>query len=413
MIKRTLLNELKNHLNKKEITFIVGARQAGKTTLMVLLQNFLEKKGEKTVLLNLDIEKDKQFFISQETLIKKIELEIGKGKGYVFLDEIQRKENAGLFLKGIYDMNLPYKFIISGSGSLELKEKIHESLAGRKIIFELGTLSFDEFANFKTNYKYENNLSNFLALDKIQTKQLLEEYLNCGGYPKVVLDSELSEKKKTIEEIYRSYIERDISYLLAVQKTEVFTNLVKIIASQIGGLVNFTELSSTLGISAKTIKNYLWYLEKTFIIKRINPFFKNIRKEISKAPVYYFNDIGLRNYALDEFGNAVNFQNTGFLFENFIYKLIQEQAQNTSAKINFWRTTDKAEVDFILNFGKEIIPIEVKYSHLKEPSLTRSLRNFIQKYQPQRVFIVNLSLNQKININGTEVNFTPFYLFKI
>ncbi|MBM4177390.1 DUF4143 domain-containing protein, partial [Candidatus Gribaldobacteria bacterium] len=134
---------------------------------------------------------------------------------------------------------------------------------------------------------------------------------------------------------------------------------------------------------------------------------------ISKAPVYYFNDIGLRNYALDEFGNAVNFQNTGFLFENFIYKLIQEQAQNTSAKINFWRTTDKAEVDFILNFGKEIIPIEVKYSHLKEPSLTRSLRNFIQKYQPQRVFIVNLSLNQKININGTEVNFTPFYLFKI
>jgi len=413
MIKRTIFTELKKHLNKKEITFIVGARQAGKTTLMTLLQDFLEKQGEKFVSLNLDIERDKQFFASQETLIKKIELEIGKSKGYVFLDEIQRKENAGLFLKGIYDMNLPYKFIVSGSGSLELKEKIHESLAGRKIMFELGTLSFNEFANFRTNYQYENNLSDFFALDKIQTEQLLKEYLDCGGYPKVVLDDQLPEKKKTIEEIYRAYLERDISYLLGVQKTEVFTNLVKIIASQIGELVNFTELSSTLRISAKTIKNYLWYLEKTFILKRVNPFFRNIRKEISKAPVYYFSDLGLRNYALDEFGSAVSFQNVGFLFENFVYKLIQEQMQGTSAKINFWRTTDKAEVDFVLNFGKEILPIEAKYSHLKKPILTRSLRSFIEKYKPQRVFIVNLSLNQKVKINGAEVNFTPFYLLKI
>ncbi|OIO45162.1 ATPase [bacterium (Candidatus Gribaldobacteria) CG10_big_fil_rev_8_21_14_0_10_37_21] len=412
MIKRTLFNELKNHLNKKEITFIVGARQAGKTTLMVLLRDFLEKQGEKTVSLNLDIERDKQFFVSQEILIKKIELEIGKSKGYIFLDEIQRKENAGLFLKGIYDMNLPYKFIVSGSGSLELKEKIHESLAGRKIMFELQTLSFNEFANFKTNYQYENNLPDFFTIDQIQTEQLLAEYLNCGGYPKVILDDQLSEKKKTIEEIYRAYLERDISYLLGVQKTEVFTNLVKIIASQIGGLVNFTELSSTLRISAKTIKNYLWYLEKTFVLKRVDPFFRNIRKEISKAPVYYFNDLGLKNYALNEFGNALNFQNAGFLFENFVYKLIQEQTQDSSAKINFWRTTDKAEVDFVLNFGKEIVPIEAKYSHLKEPTLTRSLRGFIEKYRPKRVFVVNLSLNQKIKIDGSEINFTPFYLLK-
>ena len=78
-------------------------------------------------------------------MIKKLDLELGRKKGFVFIDEIQRKENAGLFLKGIYDMELPYKLIILGSGSLELKEKIHESLAGRKRIFELGTVSFREF----------------------------------------------------------------------------------------------------------------------------------------------------------------------------------------------------------------------------------------------------------------------------
>jgi len=165
MIKRELFNELKAHLVQKEMTFIVGPRQAGKTTLMFLLKDDLEKNGQKTVVLNLDIEADRQHFTTQENLINKIRLEIG-AKGYVFLDEIQRKENAGLFLKGIYDMNLPYKFIVSGSGSVELKEQIHESLAGRKRIFELHTVSFREFINFRTEYRYENKLHDFLKIEK-------------------------------------------------------------------------------------------------------------------------------------------------------------------------------------------------------------------------------------------------------
>ncbi len=148
-----LFQDLKSHLFKKEMSFIIGPRQAGKTFLMLLLKEYLEKKGGNVIFLSLDFESDKQFFVSQNKLIKKIQLEIGKNKGYVFIDEIQRKENAGIFLKGIYDMNLPYKFIISGSGSLELKEKIYESLVSRKRIFELNVLSFEEFVNFKTNYK--------------------------------------------------------------------------------------------------------------------------------------------------------------------------------------------------------------------------------------------------------------------
>ncbi len=153
-IKRKILEELRKHLKKKEISFIIGPRQAGKTTVMKMLENELKRKGERTIFFNLDIEQDKEFFSSQRILLKKIELEIGKKKGFVFIDEIQRKEDAGIFLKGLYDMQLPYKFIVSGSGSTELKEKLHESLTGRKRMFELSTLSFDEFVNFKTNYKY-------------------------------------------------------------------------------------------------------------------------------------------------------------------------------------------------------------------------------------------------------------------
>jgi predicted AAA+ superfamily ATPase len=107
-----LLARLKDHLSQKEISLIVGPRQAGKTTLMLLLKKHLEECGEKTLFLNLDIEADNRFFDSQDLLIRKIQLELGKGKGYVFFDEIQRKKSAGLFLKGLYDMGLPYKFII-------------------------------------------------------------------------------------------------------------------------------------------------------------------------------------------------------------------------------------------------------------------------------------------------------------
>lgn len=266
ILKRDILSEIKAHLSHKEITLIVGPRQAGKTTLMLLLKDDLEKDNQKTLFFNLDIEPDRQIFSGQETLVKKIEMEIGKNSGYVFIDEIQRKENAGLFLKGLYDMRLPYKFIVSASGSLELKEKIHESLAGRKRIFELSTLSFKEFADFKTDYKYGLRLKEFFEVDHLRAMRIFEEYLNFGGYPRVVLAETSKEKQKMIDEIYRSYLERDIFYFWGVEKEEAFVNLVRLLSRQIGGLVSVSELSSALRLSAKTVQKYLWYLQKTFVL---------------------------------------------------------------------------------------------------------------------------------------------------
>ncbi|HEX7319489.1 MAG TPA: ATP-binding protein [bacterium] len=406
MIKRKLLREVRNHLDRKEISFIVGPRQAGKTTLMLQLKEELVKKGTPTLFLNLDIEHDKEFFSSQSKLMNKIELEIGKKRGFVFIDEIQRKENAGLFLKGIYDMNTPYKFIVSGSGSVELKERIHESLAGRKRIFELSTVSFEEFVDFKTDYKYSNRLANFFVVENARLFSLLEEYLNFGGYPRIVLENLMAEKRKLINEIYQSYIERDISYLLKIHKTEAFSNLVKLLAVQTGRLVNYTELSSTLGLSVKTIKDYLWYLEKTFIIRKVSPFFKNARKEITKSPVYYFYDLGLRNFALGIFGVLTE---AGFVFQNFIHNLLREEISSSSSRICFWRSKDKAEVDFVVDSGIAIVPIEVKYKPMTAPEVTKALRSFIEKYKPETALIVNLKLEKTIGLNKTKIHFMPFY----
>lgn len=410
MIQRKLLEELKTHLPKKEISFIVGPRQAGKTTLMLLLIEELERRGERTVFFNLDIENDKQFFTSQNTLLRKIQLEIGQRKGFVFIDEIQRKENAGIFLKGLYDMNLPYKFIVSGSGSVELKEKIHESLAGRKRIFELFPVSFEEFVHLKTGYRYIHNLQDFFSLETMRTKEFLDEYLQFGGYPRVLLEETLEGKRAIINEIYQSYLEKDISYLLKIKKTEDFSNLVKLLASQIGNLVNFSEISQTLGISQKTVKNYVWYLQKTFILEKITPYFKNVRKEITKSPAVYFYDLGLRNFALGLFGDIKGAQEYSFLFENFMFHLLREKLKMSSATIHFWRTKDGAEVDFVINKGKEQIPVEVKYQTLKNPIIPRSLRSFIVKYHPPQGAVVNLWLDAEAQFEGTNIRFIPFYM---
>ena len=408
IIKRKLLKEIKNHLSRKELSLIIGPRQAGKTFLMLLLKDCLEKRGEKTVFLNLDTEIDKQFFLSQKDLIRKIRLEIGENRGYVFIDEIQRKENAGIFLKGIYDLNLPYKFIVSGSGSLELKEKIQESLVGRKRVFELNPISFDEFVNFKTNYRYENKLIDFFDIEKERTEHFLNEYLGLGGYPRIVLEEKLTEKTKIIDEIFRSYLEKDISYLLKVEKLDAFSSLIKVLAGNIGGLINFSELASTLGISVQTVKNYFWYAEKTFVIQRLTPYFKNVRKEITKSPVIYFYDLGLRNYALGIFGN-INGTGEGFLFQNFVFNLLKEKFRFSGGSLRFWRTKDKAEVDFIVDFGKEILPIEVKYKKMDKPVVGRSLRGFINKYRPKESWTVNLSFEGEVKIDKTKIKFFPFH----
>lgn len=408
LIKRYILEELLKHLERKEISLIIGPRQAGKTTLMKLLLELLNKKGEKTIFFSLDFERDIPYFKSQNSLVNKLKLEFGMNKAYVFIDEVQRKENAGLFLKGLYDMDLPYKFIVSGSGSVELKETIHESLIGRKRLFELNTISLKEFINFKTDYKYENRLQEYFKIDP-NAINLLMEYMNFGGYPKVILEETLFEKINMIDEIYRSYIEKDISFFLGVERTDAFSKLIKILASQIGRMVNFTELSSTLGLSLPTIKKYFYYAEKTFVIRKVTPFYRNVRKEISKSPVFYFYDIGLRNYSIGRFGKMDDLTESGFLFQNLVLNLLLDKFSREGAEIHYWRTKEKAEVDFIIDLKDRIIPVEVKCKRLLSPEVKRSLKSFISKYQPDEAWIVNLSLSGELRFERTNLKFLPFW----
>lgn len=408
-IQRTVLAELRQDLHREEIAFLIGPRQSGKTTIMKLIQAELETRGERTLFLSLDYESDKVHFTSQARLLKKIELEIGTSAGFIFIDEIQRREDAGLFLKGIQDLGLPFKLIVSGSGSVDLKAKIKESMLGRKRVYEVYPLSLLEFVDFRTGYRYQEQLPAFFELERELSASLLMEYMNFGGYPRVVLETEVREKLRVMDEIYQGYITKDIAYLLNVAKLEAFSNLIKTLADQSGKIINYSELATTLGISLPTIKNYFWYAEETYTLKRVTPFFRNIRSEISKSPTVYFSDLGFRNYSLGIMGTLQRPDDLGFVFQNLVYLILREKLRWSSSNIHFWRTRAKTEIDFVVNTGKDIIPIEVKFRDLQKPSPPRALEGFMEKYRPPYCLVINKSLHATVRIQETEVRFMTLW----
>ena len=406
MIKRSIKQDIVNSLKLKEVTIIIGARQIGKTTVLKEIIADLKYSGKKVVYFNLDIEDDSKHFATQQQLLNKINLEVGANEAYIFIDEIQQKENAGKFLKGIYDMDLPYKFVVTGSGSLELKEKISEALTGRKHLIEMKAVSFLEFVNFRTNYKYVNRINKFFEIEPQKTTLLLNEYLAFGGYPAVVIEDTVERKIEIMNEIFISYITKDISFLLGVRYPDKFVKMIKLLAVQVGGILNYSQLAQDIGIRVETLKTFLWYAEQTYIISIIKPYYTNQKKEITKSPTVYFNDIGMLNFSRNSFAIS---NIDGMIFQNFIFTILDEKYKQGLSEINFWRSKDKAEVDFVVHTQDGVLPIEVKYKDMKKAAVTRSFRSFVSNYKPNRGVFVNLGYRNSLNIEDTTVEFIPYW----
>jgi len=393
IIKRTIFSQIASHINEPEMTMILGPRQTGKTTLLAQLKNYLlENKisQEKNILIfNLDFISDLELFKSQAEFFNYLKARTGKEKLYVFVDEAQRVENAGVFFKGIYDKKLPVKFVLTGSSSFELKANLSEPLTGRKMIFTVYPFNFYEYLLSKDEHLAELlNLEDISNYDKKSLLNNLYGFMNYGGYPRVALEENEEKKRQLLKEIYSSYIEKDIIGLLRIKNFSGYAKLMKIIAEQIGGLANYHELSQTAGLSFRTIESYLEILEQTFVIERITPFFKNIRKELSKMPKIYFIDPGLRNSSINSFKSLEIREDRGALLENYVFSALTKKKKEN---LHFWRTKDKSEVDFIIENSEEIIPLEVKAVSLLKPEITRGMRNFISRYNLPQAFFINLS----------------------
>lgn len=189
-----------------------------------------------------------------------------------------------------------------------------------------------------------------------------------------------------------------------------FILLLQLIAHRAGRLINYNELAQLTLLSVPTVKNYLCYAEKTFLIAPVTPYFTNKGKELVKSPQYYFLDHGLRNFLTGlVHENAASEQDQGFRFQQMIYQLLAEKTQNASASLHYWRTQNQAEVDFVIDTGHGLLPIEVKSGFLKSPQIERSMHSFIDQYQPKEAWVVNRTLSESVKMKGTTVRFMPWF----
>lgn len=380
LIKRDLTLKIKEYLEKEEILLIVGPRQAGKTTIMKDIEQGIKGNShflnleDPDYLSLLNSSPKKIFTIFPFDLTKKI---------FLFIDEIQYLDNPSNFLKYFFDeYRGKIKIIASGSSAFYLDKKFKDSLAGRKIIFNLLPLSFKEFVKFKNIIDpAKADLTNLTVSENDKLLPAYLEYLTYGGYPKVVL-APLAEKIEILRDLAYSYIKKDV-FEAGLRQEESFYKLLKLLAEQIGNLINSSELANTLGISKTAVDNYLAIMRKSFHIALTKPFHKNIRKELTKMPKAYFIDSGLRNFFKNDFRPLLERDDKGQLLENAVFRQLADNYD--IGEIRFWRTIDQKEVDFVIN-GQ--LALEVKWQLKNLP--INSYQFFVKSYPGMNFKIATL-----------------------
>lgn len=361
---RKIFSPIQDNLNNELIIGLLGSRQVGKSSILYLLIKNLIKRGisvNDIFYFNLDDIKLHEVFSSISSFFEFIGKDVNKK--YIIVDEIQRLHSPGLFLKELYDLKRNVKIIFSGSSQLEIKAKTREHLVGRARIFQVNRLNFAEYLTFAS---------------PITKKEALEQMLIYGSYPAVAKEKSITEKKLRIKDIYQAYVQKDLVDFLELGNTEPFNKLLVRLANQIGDLLNINDLSNNLDIRREKINTYLEVLEQTFICKRIYPFYKNYNKEITKTPKIYMLDLGLRNYILNNFNDLYLRNDTGNLFENFYLNECMANDHYSMNKINFWRTTNQTEVDFIIQGEAGTEAIEVKWNSQKRPKAFDTLIRYYE-----------------------------------
>ena len=378
---RKIYDEIKSFMKNRQIISLTGLRRTGKTTILFkIVKDFLADYGKENIMyFSFDDFKDVKLHEIIDAYFELIRND--KKKPLLFLfDEIQKVSEWEEQLKRIYDENRNFKLIISGSESLFIRKGTRESLAGRMFEFQIKTLCFKEFLEFK-NKKYDNF--------NLYKKEIFSEFRNflfCSGFPEIINENEDFIRKYIKENVVERIIFRDIMQILPIENPEIIFQMFNIIEREPGQMINMNKLSKELGISRQTVSNYLDLLEKSFLIRKLYNFSKNIRKTQTKLKKYYpaiFFPEEVETKQL--FGN---------IFETFMVNELDAEF--------FWRDVYKNEVDIVLVLkNKTIIPIEVKVSNIE----VKSLNLFIKKFKLNKGIILTYDKEEIIG----KIKVIPFY----
>jgi len=354
MIKRLLKNECITGMKTNPVTAILGSRQCGKTTLAKeIIKNI---KGS----VYLDLERpsdlakleDAEWFLSRQ-----------KGK-LVCIDEIQRRPELFPLLRSIVDENkVNGQFLILGSATQKLIKQSSESLAGR--------------ITYKT-------LTPFL-INEIGDKVSPETYMVRGGFPRSLLALSPETSMQWREDFITTYIERDIHQWLSTTSVSI-RRIVTMLAHHNGQTVNYSALGNSLGISNVALRSYIDLLAGTFMLDIVQPWNNNESKRLVKAPRIYIQDTGIATalLGLGSFEEMSFHPSFGSMWETLVLANLKGNFPN--ANISFYRTSQGAELDFIIKQKNKVIGIECKAN--SNPTLTRGNYISIADVKPLKTLVI-------------------------
>jgi uncharacterized protein len=352
--KNMILRQIQTLVNQKigqgKAILITGPRQTGKTTL--LKQIFTDHKD--VLWLNGD---DPETRIQLEDVtVTKWKRIIGS-KTTLVLDEAQRIKNIGLKLKLITDQIPHVQVVATGSSAFELANEINEPLTGRKWSFHLFPVSYSELEN---HYGF------------LDVQKTLGERLVFGSYPEVVTAE--YDQRDVLNQLTDSFLYKDILMWDRVKKPEKLTKLLQALSFQVGSEVSYNELGKTVGLDNQTVENYLSILEQTFVIFRLPPLSRNLRKELKKKRKIYFYDNGIRNAVIAQYQPLELRQDVGALWENWLISERKKWLHYNQVYANsfFWRTVDQQEIDYVEESDGRMTALEFKWNPKKKKNMPKA-----------------------------------------
>ena len=343
----TRFYKLSEKIQAGKVMILYGPRRVGKTSL---LKEYIETLHQKpTIYTGEDLRiQDIMQSRSLQTLLSFVEQ-----KNHLIIDEAQGIQNIWLGLKMLIDARPDITCIVTGSSSFDLSQSLGEPLVGRSRILTLLPIWQWELLGEKNSF---------------ELREWIEESLIYGAYPEVFSYTRKEDKQEYLENLVNSLLLKDILELERVKSAQVVMNLLRLLAFQIGSLVSYTELAMKVWLNQKTVERYLDLLEKSFIIKRVSGYSRNLRKEITQKAKYYFYDVGIRNAIISQFAPLDMRQDKWALWENWIWMERYKKRQYTgiSGQTYFWRTHDGQEVDIVEERDGILSGYECKWNETKK-----------------------------------------------
>ena len=355
MIERTLGRYAQELAIQYPVLTITGPRQSGKTTLCRKLFAHLPYVNLENI--------DKREYAATDPRGFLRELQDG-----AVLDEIQRVPTLVSYLQQVVDEDdRPGRFILTGSEQFEVTHTVSQSLAGRTAVLKLLPFTVEELYGTATT----------VDLDTI---------LYQGFYPRIH-DKQL-DATEALGNYVDTYLQRDVRSVLNVRDLTSFTTFVRLCAAHTGNLVNWSTLGSACGIDQKTAKAWLSVLEASYIVFQLPPFFRNVKKRLTKGTKLYFYDVGLVCYLLDirEPTHLANHPLRGSIFECFVVADILKTKLHNRRKNNlaFYRDHKGTEVDLVFDNTIVVNSLEIKIGKTIAGDYFRPLQRFHETFEEAR-----------------------------